>query len=112
MLTCENVPGTSAAVLSAVTASTTGILAFNASLVGRHHDDFPIPVPDLFPLPLTNVIGQPLYNNYLGQPPNDLTADVRFKILPHMILDVQRTYYFNFGNVRWSPNFIVQVLPQ
>lgn len=85
---------------------------FNASLVGRHHADFPIPVPDLFPLPLTNVIGQPLYNNYLGQPPNDLTADVRFKILPHMILDVQRTYYFNFGNIRWSPYFIVQVLPQ
>jgi hypothetical protein len=85
---------------------------FNASLVYRHHDDFPIPVPDLFPLPLTNVIGQPIYNSYLGQPPNDITGDVRFKILPHMLLDVQRTYYFNFGNIRWSPNFIVQVLPQ
>ncbi len=85
---------------------------FNASLIGRHHDDFPIPVPGVFPLPLTNVIGQPLYNNYLGQPPNDLTGDVRFKILPHMVLDVQRTYYFNFGNIRWSPYFIVQVLPQ
>ena len=85
---------------------------FNASLVGRHHDDFPIPVPDLFPLPLTNVLGQPLYNNYLGQPPYDLTGDVRFKILPHMVLDVQRTYYFNFGNIRWSPYFIVQVLPE
>jgi hypothetical protein len=85
---------------------------FNASLVGRHHDDFPIPVPNLFPLPLTNVLGEPLYNNYLGQPPYDLTGDVRFKILPHMILDVQRTYYFNFGNIRWSPYFIVQVLPE
>ncbi len=85
---------------------------FNASLVARHHADFPIPVPGLFPLPLTNVIGQPLYNNYLGQPPYDLTGDVRFRILPHMVLDVQRTYYFDFGNIRWSPNFIVQVLPQ
>ncbi|HKU81698.1 MAG TPA: hypothetical protein VJP76_05965 [Candidatus Tumulicola sp.] len=85
---------------------------FNASLVYRHHDDFPIPVPDLFPLPVNNVLGQPLYNSYLGQPPNDITGDVRFKILPHMMLDVQRTYYFNFGNIRWSPNFIVQVLPQ
>lgn len=85
---------------------------FNASLVYRHHDDFPIPVPELFPLPLTNVLGQPIYNSYLGQPPNDITGDVRFKILPHMLLDVQRTYYFNFGNIRWSPNFIVQVLPQ
>ena len=85
---------------------------FNASLVLRHHDDFPIPEPGVFPLPLTNVIGQPLYNNYLGQPPNDVTGDVRFRILPHMVLDVQRTYYFNFGNIRWSPYFIVQVLPQ
>ncbi len=85
---------------------------FNISLVGRHHDDFPIPEPGVFPLPLTNVIGEPLYNNYLGQPPNDLTGDVRFKILPHMVLDVQRIYYFNFGNIRWSPYFIVQVLPQ
>lgn len=85
---------------------------FNASVVYRHHDDFPIPVPDLFPLPLNNVLGQPLYNSYLGQPPNDITGDVRFKVLPHMMLDVQRTYYFNFGNIRWSPSFIVQVLPQ
>jgi hypothetical protein len=85
---------------------------FNASLVGRHHDDFPIPEPNIFPLPTLNVLGQPLYNNYLGQPPNDLTGDVRFHILPHMLVDVQRTYYFNFGNIRWSPAFIVQVLPQ
>jgi hypothetical protein len=85
---------------------------FNASLVGRHHDDFPIPEPNVFPLPTLNVLGQPLYNNYLGQPPNDLTGDVRFHLLPHMLIDVQRTYYFNFGNIRWSPAFIVQVLPQ
>lgn len=85
---------------------------FNASVLFRHHDDFPIPVPGLFPLPVTNVLGQPLYDYYLGQPPNDITGDVRFKILPHMLLDVQRTYYFNFGSTRWSPNFIVQVLPQ
>jgi hypothetical protein len=85
---------------------------FNASLVIRHHTDFPIPVPNLFPLPATNALGQPLYNNYLGQPPNDITADVRARIAPHLILDVQRTYYPNFGNVRWSPYFIVQVLSQ
>jgi hypothetical protein len=85
---------------------------FNASLIARHHDDFPIPVPGVFPLPSVNVLGQPLYNDYLGQPPNDLTADVRFHILPHMLVDLQRTYYFDFGNIRWSPAFIVQVLPQ
>jgi hypothetical protein len=85
---------------------------FNASLVGQQHTDFPRPAQNVFPLPLTNVIGQPLYNNYLGQPPYNLNADVRFKLLPHMLIDVQRTYYFNFGNIRWSPYFIVQVLPQ
>jgi hypothetical protein len=85
---------------------------FNASLVARHHADFPIPIPNVFPLPELNVLGQPLYNQYLGQPPNDLTGDVRFHILPHMLLDLQRTYYFDFGNVKWSPSFIIQVLPQ
>ncbi|HVA32970.1 MAG TPA: hypothetical protein VNG31_02405 [Candidatus Baltobacteraceae bacterium] len=87
---------------------------FNLSLLYRHHDDFPIPVPGLFALPLTNVLGQPIANSYLGQPPNDVTADVRFQVLPHMALDVSRTYYF-YGNPYraqfWAPNFIVQVLP-
>jgi hypothetical protein len=85
---------------------------FNASLVARRHADFPIPEPNVFPLPSVNVLGQPLYNNYLGQPPYDLTGDVRFHLLPHMLVDIARTYYFNFGNIRWSPAFIVQVLPQ
>jgi len=85
---------------------------FNASLIARHHDDFPIPEPNVFPLPTLNVLGQPLYNDYLGQPPNDITGDVRFHVLPHMLLDLQRTYYFNFGNIRWSPAFVIQVLPQ
>ncbi|MEO7203185.1 MAG: hypothetical protein ABI431_09690 [Candidatus Tumulicola sp.] len=85
---------------------------FNASLVARRHADFPIPEPNVFPLPSVNVLGQPLYNDYLGQPPYDLTGDVRFHLLPHMLVDIQRTYYFNFGNIRWSPAFIIQVLPQ
>jgi hypothetical protein len=84
---------------------------FNLSVLFRHHDDFPIPVPGLFPQPMNNVLGQPIYSSYLGQPPNDITADVRTRILPHLLLDVQRTYYFNFGTQRWSPQFITQVLP-
>jgi hypothetical protein len=84
---------------------------FNASIIARHHDDFPIPVPGVFSQPPTNVLGQPLYASYLGQPPNDITGDIRFRLLPHMLVDVARTYYFNFGTQRWSPNFIVQVLP-
>lgn len=85
---------------------------FNLSLVARQHTDFPRPYQNVFPLPLLNVLGEPLYNNYLGQPPYDLTGDVRFHVLPHMLLDVQRTYYFNYGPIQWSPAFIIQVLPQ
>ena len=31
-------------------------------------------------------------------------------INPHMSVDVQRTYYFNYSNLRWSPHFVIQVL--
>lgn len=85
---------------------------FNFSVLFRKHDDFPKPYPGLFGSPLTNVLGQQVQNNYLGQPPYDITPDVRFRILPHMMLDVSRTYYFNFGNQKWNPTTIVQVLPQ
>jgi len=86
---------------------------FNLSLLGRKHDDFPGPFPNgqVFLTPLKNPIGQPVNYNYLGQPPYDVTPDVRFRLLPHMLLDVQRTYYFNYNNQKWG-SFIVQVLPQ
>ncbi len=47
---------------------------FNFSLLVRHHDDFPLPVPGLFGLPPNNIIGQPLYTSYLGQAPYDATG--------------------------------------
>jgi hypothetical protein len=86
---------------------------FNFSLLARKHTDFPAPFANgnLFQYPLKNPIGQPINYNYLGQPPYDVTPDVRFRLLPHMLLDVQRTYYFNYDNQKWG-GFIVQVLPQ
>jgi hypothetical protein len=87
---------------------------FNFSLLVRHHDDFPIPVPGVFGPPANNIIGQPLYNWYLGEPPYDATADVRFVIFPHALMDVSRTLYW-YGNPYrtqyWQPTFVVQVLP-
>ncbi len=88
---------------------------FNFSLLVRHHDDFPIPVPGVFAPPPNNIIGQPLYNWYLGEPPYDATADVRFVIFPHALLDVSRTLYW-YGSAQyrtqfWQPTFVVQVLP-
>ena len=87
---------------------------FNFSLLVRHHVDFPIPVPGVFSLPPNNIIGQPLYTSFLGQPPYDATATLRVQILAHALLSVSRTLYFYANPYRtqfWNQNFIVQVLP-
>lgn len=84
---------------------------FNFTVLARHHADFPPPAPNFYTQPPVNVLGQPIYTTYLGQPPNDITGDVRFKLLPHILIDVARTYYFHYGNQNWSPQTIVQVLP-
>jgi len=74
-----------------------------------HHHDFPAAYPGLFPPPPLNVLGQYIYSNYLGQPPWQLTAEVRARVLPHLVVDVQRTYFFHFGSQIWSPEFVVQL---
>jgi hypothetical protein len=84
---------------------------FNFTVLARHHADFPPPAPNFYTQPPVNVLGQPIYSTYLGQPPNDVTGEVRFKLLPHMLIDVARTYYFHYGSQNWSPQTIVQVLP-
>jgi len=87
---------------------------FNFSLLVRHHDDFPIPVPGVFGLPPNNILGQPLYSWYLGEPPYDATGDVRFVIFPHALADISRTFYW-YGNPYrtqfWQQNFVIQILP-
>lgn len=87
---------------------------FNFSLLVRHHDDFPIPVPNVFGPPPNNILGQPLYSWYLGQPPYDATGDVRFLLFPHALADISRTFYW-YGNPYrtqfWQPNFVIQILP-
>ena len=82
---------------------------FLMTLLARHHQDFPQPYPGLFNPPPLNVIGQYTYNNFLGQAPYDITGEVRARVAPHIVLDVQRSYFFNFGTQRWSPQFVVQV---
>jgi hypothetical protein len=87
---------------------------FNFSLLVRHHEDFPIPVPGVFAPPPNNIIGQPLYTSYLGQPPYDATGDVRFKVWAHGLLDVSRTFYWYGDPYRttfWQPTFVIQLLP-
>jgi len=82
---------------------------FSFSLVARKHDDFPKPVPGFFTLPQTDVFGRYVYSQYFGQPPYDLTPEIRFRVNPHMAIDVARTYYFHFGGLNWSPDFVIQV---
>ena len=100
-----------AASLRTATLGTTYSASPNlvTTLTFGHHDDFPAAYPGLFSPPPTNAIGQYTYTNYLGQPPWQLTAEVRARILPHLVLDVQRTYYFHFGDEIWSPSFVVQL---
>lgn len=82
---------------------------FRVSVLLQKHRDFPIPAPGLFPNSAIDPIGDPLYSNYLGQPPYYFNGDVFFRISKHFALDVSRSYYFNFGSQRWSPVFVIQV---
>jgi len=82
---------------------------FNFSILARKHKDFPIPEPGLFQLPLTNVLGQFQTTTFLGQPPYDVSAELRVRIAPHWLLDIQRTYYYGLPGV--NPGYVIQVLP-
>jgi hypothetical protein len=79
------------------------------TLTVAHHQDFPAAYPGLFAEPPLNALGQYEYTNYLGSPPWQIGAEVRTRIMPHLFLDVQRTYYFHFGSQTWSPSFVVQL---
>jgi hypothetical protein len=56
--------------------------------------DTPAPVPGVY-----------------GQPPWQLTADVRMRLSRQVLLDLSRYYYFNFANERWEPQFGIQFSP-
>jgi len=83
---------------------------FTFNLLARKHTDFPAPIPFFFQFAQPDVLGNFAVQNFLGQPPYDVTADVRIRINAHMSIDIQRTYYFNYSNLRWNPHFVIQVL--
>lgn len=83
---------------------------FTFNLLARRHADFPSPIPFFFQFAQPDVLGNFTVQNFLGQPPYDATADVRLRINAHTSIDIQRTYYFNYSNLRWSPHFVIQVL--
>lgn len=85
---------------------------FTLSLTYQHWDDFPAPTPGVFPLPPLNPLGQFLYSNWLGEPPDQITPDMHIKVLPHLSVEVARTYYFGYATLKWSPNFLFLLTPQ
>jgi hypothetical protein len=81
------------------TASTS--FAANVSL--RRNHDFPETVPGVL-----NTYGSLIYPNY-GVVPTQATLEVRFRVTPALVIDIQNAYFFNFAGLqRWSPNFQIQ----
>jgi hypothetical protein len=64
------------------------------ALTMRRFYDTPAPIPGLF-----------------GQPPWQVTADVRFRLARQIQVDLSRSYYFNFANLQWQPQFQIQFSP-
>ncbi len=67
---------------------------FALNLTMQHFNVTPRPVPGLG-----------------GGAPYQFTADVRLRISPHILVDLSRSYYFNFANNLWSPQFGIQFSP-
>jgi hypothetical protein len=72
---------------------------FQMSFAMRENHDWPGPIA---PAPL-----YPL----AGRAPLELDGDLRFRINRTTSVDIGRTYYFDFGELRWSPQFTVRVGP-
>ena len=71
-----------------------GAKFFTFSVQMSHYRDFPEPVPGIY-----------------GQPPYQLTLDLRVRLSRQVQLDLTRMDYFNFANERWSPGFGIQFSP-
>jgi hypothetical protein len=83
---------------------------FVLNLLADKNTDFPAPIPYYYQFTQSSITNQSSVSGGFGRPPYDVTLDMRFRIHPHMSLDIQRSYYFNYGNLRWSPQFVFQVM--
>jgi hypothetical protein len=66
----------------------------NLALTFRRFYDDPAPIPGLY-----------------GQPPYQMTIDVRFRVARQLQIDLARSYYFNFANLVWQPQLQIQFSP-
>lgn len=91
------------------TAIWTPSSAMTLNLTWRENHDFPGPIPYM---PSVLGFGQsPSYNEQgdIGVSPQQLTADLRLRFRPNLLVDLSRSYYFNWGNRAWSPQFSILI---
>jgi len=72
---------------------------FQTSFTMHQNHDWPAPVP------------QSALYNLAGRAPYELDGDVRFRLNRSTSVDIGRSYFFDFGDLRWSPQFTVRVGP-
>jgi hypothetical protein len=48
---------------------------------------------------------------FSGTAPYTFSADVRVRLSRNVLVDVTRSYYFNFANNLWSPQYGIQFSP-
>jgi len=78
---------------------------FNLNVSMRKNIDFPAPIPGP-PQLVGDVVG---FNNF-GLTPYQATFQVRYRVNHLIVLDIARSYYFNFGGYeRWQPQFSFQI---
>ncbi|MBD5656662.1 MAG: hypothetical protein IAI50_16000 [Candidatus Eremiobacteraeota bacterium] len=78
---------------------------FTVNFSMRSNHDYPKPIAGL----VLGVGDTLVFNNY-GFAPYQANLDVRFRVNRLLILDIGRSYFFNFGGYeRWSPQFSFQV---
>jgi hypothetical protein len=78
---------------------------FTVNFSMRENHDFPKPIAGL----VLGIGDTLVFNNY-GLAPYQANLDVRFRVNRLLVLDIGRSYYFNFGGYeRWSPQFSFQV---
>jgi hypothetical protein len=82
--------------------------AFVLSVTGRENHDFPDPIPNLAALP---GYGPPpgSAGSDIGVAPEQLSFDMHVRVNSNLLVDLTRSYYFNYANRSWSPEFGVLI---
>jgi hypothetical protein len=95
--------GTSRSFTQSLVVTPTPIFSLNLTM--RENDDFPRPVPGTI-----QIVGDGLgFVNY-GVAPYQFDVDVRYRFTRVLVVDISRSYFFNFGGFeRWTPQFNVLI---